>query len=246
MGGADGRRLHEGESSVFQAPADEDAEVFSAAHRSPGDEGSTRSGRKSAEIEGVLHVAQGRGGCNASPGGGARVLSSRHAVVVVVHHHRREVHVPPGGVDQVVAPDGGSVAVAHEDHHGEFRVGELDPRGEGESPPVGPVEGVHRQVVVRPSPASDARDGGGLPAVQPEVGKGTGDGLQDEAVAAAGAPDSGQPVFREVFPTVPGRHDRASLRAERISPGGMRVPSTRLIPLTGMPKSLSRRTSPAA
>ena len=100
---------------------------------------------------------------------GGRGLAAGHAVDLVVEEDAGEVDVAPAGVDEVVAADGGAVAVAGEHHHGEVRAGHLDAGGDRQRPPV---DGVHRaqvDVVGGAAGAADAAHHHGLLALEAQI-----------------------------------------------------------------------------
>src|SRR5207249_653254 len=77
-----------------------------------------------------LHAdAAGRGG-----------LAGGQTVDLVVHHDIQQVHVAAHGVDEVVAADAESVAVAAGHHHGQMVVAHLHPGGHCQ---CASVQGVH-------------------------------------------------------------------------------------------------------
>ena len=71
---------------------------------------------------------------------GRRILPAGHAVDAVVDDDGGQVDVAAGRVDEVIAADGGGVAVAHDHDHLQLGVGQLHPGGEGQGPAVGRVQ----------------------------------------------------------------------------------------------------------
>ena len=157
--------------------------------RAAGDERGSRGARQLADVEGRLGVAvRARLGDVALVRGRAG-LPAGHAVDGVVEHQRREVDVAAGGMDEMVAADGGAVAVAHDDHHVQRWVGHLGAGG-------------HRQArgracsarwssrgrrVMRPA-AADARHHRHLVRVELQREQRVDERPGDDAVGAAGAP----------------------------------------------------------
>ncbi len=140
----------------------------------PGGVGGAGAHGQRGQVEGTVDAAVGGRGGEGAGGRGGRELAAGHAVDVVVEHDHGEVDVPAGGVDQVVAADGGAVAVAGDDDDGELGLGHLDARGEGDGPAMGGVQGVVVHIAGGPGGAADTGDDDHLVAVKPQVGDGLG------------------------------------------------------------------------
>ena len=125
-------------------------------HRAPAHHGGPGGHRQFGNGKGVLQMAVKRGGGLRPIRRGGRILATGHAVDIVVDDDGRQVQVAPGGVDEVVAADGGGVAVPHDHDHLELGVGQLHPGGEGQGPAVGGVQGVEIHVDAHPPGAADA------------------------------------------------------------------------------------------
>ena len=128
-------------------------------------------------------------------GRGGRILAARHAVDIVIDDNRRQVQVAPGRVDEVVAADGGGVAVAHDHDHVKLGVGQLHPGGKGQGPAVGGVERIEIHVHAQAPGAADARDQDDLVLGEAGAVNGPDQGPQDDAVAAPRTPDVGELLF---------------------------------------------------
>ena len=174
-------------------------------HVTPGGKGGAGAGRQERNVKGAVQVAVGGGGGLVAGGGGGGILAAGHAVDVVVEADDREAQVPAGGVDQVVAADGGAVAVTGEDDDVQLGIGHLDARGKGDGPAMGGVDGVEVQIARRAGGAADAGDDDDVVPVK--IGVRVVDQLvqshrhvpHDDAVAAAGAPDVGQVVDTHIL-----------------------------------------------
>ena len=123
----------------------------------------------------------------AEPAGG-RILALRQAVDFVVEQQNLDVHVPPQGVDQVVAADREAVAVAGDDPHLQVGVGEPQAGGERRGAAVDGVEAVGVHVVREAAGAADARDERHLLAWHADRGERLLHLGEDRVVPATGAP----------------------------------------------------------
>jgi hypothetical protein len=56
---------------------------------------------------------------------------ARHAVIEIIDGNEGDVHIAPGGMDQVIAANGNALPVPAMDQHGELRTGQFDPCGKG-------------------------------------------------------------------------------------------------------------------
>jgi len=199
VGRADARDVDDGEALVADALLDERdrlGHVVGAAARGVG---RARAEGEARNVERAVDVAVGRGGAELVARRRGRVLPARHAVDAVVKHDDREADVAPRRVDEVVAADGGHVAVAREDDDLELRPRELDARGKRDGAAVRRVDGVEVEIARRARRAADARDDDRLVAVESKVLDGLRHVAQDDSVAAAGAPDGGQMLRAHVF-----------------------------------------------
>jgi hypothetical protein len=115
-------------------------------------------------------------------------LALGQAVNLVVEQQELAVEVAAQQVHRMVAADTECVAVAGDDPHVEFGIGELDPGRDGRSATVDGVEAVARHVVGKAARAADAADEYGVFARDAKVGHGPLDGFQYGIVAAARAP----------------------------------------------------------
>ncbi len=93
-------------------------------------------------------------------------MPSRHPIVEIVDANDGHVNVAPGSVDEVIAADSDEIAVAAKDHHLELRVGQLEPGGEGDSPPVGGMKGIQLDIASHSPRAADARNDSHLVQIQ--------------------------------------------------------------------------------
>ena len=115
--GTGAHHLDEGESLVFQSGAQDTGQAASGAHGLAGHKVRPRRRCQRAQVEGAFRVAERRGLGELARGGRSGELPAGHAVIVVVYDDRGKVYVATGRVDQVVAADGGPVAVTHERNH---------------------------------------------------------------------------------------------------------------------------------
>ena len=129
----------------------------------------------------------------------------------------------------MVAADGAAVAVAHDRHHRQLRLEELDAGGEGERAPVRALDHVEILVGADAPGTADAVDLSNAVLVKAQVVDGARERRRDGAVAAAGAPDVGQLVDEEVLleHLRGGKHHAISLMRARICSGRGMSPSMR-------------------
>src|ERR1700694_778896 len=91
-------------------------------------------------------------------------------------------------MDQVVAADRQGVAVAGDHPYGQVIAGDRQPGGDGGRAAVNRVQAVGLQVVREPARASDAADEHHVFAAQAQLRQEVANGVEDDVVAAAGAP----------------------------------------------------------
>src|SRR5437899_4019427 len=104
-------------------------EVLLLAAEAAGDEGGAGRQSKGDGIHWRLDVAEWHAlGLHADAAGGGG-LAGRQAVDLVIHHDIEQVHVSPHGMDEVIATNPETVAVATSDEHCEIVVGHLDAGG---------------------------------------------------------------------------------------------------------------------
>jgi hypothetical protein len=79
--------------------------------------GGPSPGDQAAKVEGGLGVALGSGHGEGSLRGSRSDLAAGHPIDVVVGADNRHLQVATGGMDEVIPPDGGQIAIAADDHH---------------------------------------------------------------------------------------------------------------------------------
>ena len=102
-------------------------------------------------------------------------------------------------MDQVIAADRRSVAVAGDDDHVHLRLGHLDAGGKGDGTAVGGMQCVIVHVSCRAGGAADSADDGNPFLGKAHVIDGLADVPHQNAVAAAGAPDVRKAVGTHSF-----------------------------------------------
>ena len=192
------------------------------------------------DVEGGVGVAVGGGGCFGACWGAGGELPAGHAVDVVVHDDVGHVDVASTGVDEVVAADGGAVAVAADEDDVHFRFGHFYAGGKGGGSSVGGVQGAAVHVAGYSGCAADAGYDGGVVFFKMEGVHGADEPFHDDAVAAAGAPDVREFAGTDVLFVVEGHGYLTSLILFSIWSGLMGSPSTRKIPWTGALPSAQR------
>ena len=152
------------------------------------DEPRARSQRERARAQRpVDRPERGRRRARADPAG-RRILALGQAVDLVVEQQDLAVEVAAQHVHRVVAADRQRIAVAGDDPHVEFGIGELDPGRHRRRAAVDGVEAVGRHVIRKAARAADAGDEHGLFARDIEVGHGPLHRFQHRIIAAARAP----------------------------------------------------------
>ncbi len=85
-----------------------------------------------ADIKGRVNIPCHGGNGFHTQRGGRRMLATRHAVGAVVNHHRGDIDVASGGVNEMISTNSHRITITHKDNDFQMRLGELDPRREGE------------------------------------------------------------------------------------------------------------------
>ena len=161
--------------------------------------GSACAGDELVHVEGVLLVAERRGLGDGAVGSGRGALAAGHAVDVVAHHDNGDVNVALRGVDEVVAADTGAVAVAGEDNNLLVGVDGLQTLGLSKSAAVQGVQAVHVNIYGSPGGAADAADKTHFVLADVQLVKDAQEGVDDYAVAAAGAEYERKGLLTDVF-----------------------------------------------
>lgn len=125
-------------------------------------------------------------------GGSGRELTPGHPIDIVVEHHYGKVNVPACGMDQVVAANGGAIAVASDDNNGELGSGHFNTCSKGNGPAVSGMNGVEIHITGSPGRTADTGNDHHFVLLQPQIVDGLGHIPHKDAVAAAGTPDMGQ------------------------------------------------------
>ena len=155
--GAGRQDFDEGEAPSGKGFLDGLGQVARVENGPPGHIGRPRRIGQKRQVERRLGIPQRGGGRFGHARSRCRSLASGHAVVEVVYANHREIHVPPCGMDEMIAADGEQVAVAAEHDHVELRVGQFHARREGNGPAVGGVIGVELDVACRTPRTPDPR-----------------------------------------------------------------------------------------
>ena len=182
-------RFHHRKAGMRQRLLQQVGHLLNVIGRGTGDKGRSGSFREFHHVEFAVNVGIRRGRRDCAAAGKRRMLAAGHAVNPVIHDNRRHFDIAAGGVDEMIPADGERVAVAHRDDHFQFRAAQLDAGRKGERPAMQRVKRMKIHV------AGDARrtaDPGHhhefvfLPA---EVVNRPQQGVQDNAMPAAGAPE---------------------------------------------------------
>ena len=194
--GALAQHLHDSETLMLERLLEDRDHLAHVVGGRPRHEGRPRAEGEPHGVELAVDVAVGRRRRGHPDPGERRVLPSGHAVDAVVHDDRGELDIAPRRVDEMVAPDGQRVAVAH--RYDDVQVGprHLDARGEGQRPSVQRVHGVEVHVpryAGRTADAGHHDEGRGIIA---QIVHAVQHGVEHVPVAAAGAPQ----VRKETFP----------------------------------------------
>ncbi len=153
-----------------------------------GKESSLGADGEFARIERILVGALRRSlGLRATEGAG-RELTLGHAVDTVVEQDQVDVDVTTAGMDEVVATDGGAVAVAGDHPHAEVRVGQLHASGGSGSTTVDAMETIGVHIVGEARGAADAADDNDVFLLLTQLRENVLNGLQDGVVTTTGAP----------------------------------------------------------
>jgi len=129
--GARGDYLHHSEARLEEGPVHRFLQTACVECRPTRDVGRAGGLRQVGDVEWMLQVPPGRG----TGGGTGRRrrahLPAGHAVDEIVGTNHGDVHISPGGMDEVIATDGDQIAVTREDNHLEAVVRQLEPGGKG-------------------------------------------------------------------------------------------------------------------
>ncbi len=125
-------------------------------------------------------------------GGGRRILTAGHAINAVVDDDGGEVEIAAGGMNEMVAADGGGIAIAHDDNDLKLGIGQLDSGGKGERSAVGGMERVEIHVDADPPRTANPGDQDDLVLAVAGAVDGADECPQQDAIAAARAPDMGE------------------------------------------------------
>ena len=129
-------------------------------------------------------------------------------------------------MDEVVAADGRAVAVTHGDKDIEVRIAKGNPGCGRKGTAVRHVHAVDVQVVINTAKAANPADKGHVVLIHFQFSHDSGNGLEHNAVAAAGAPGLRQ-FIKEHIILVGLHYSRPPLTALTTSSGVMRTPSVR-------------------
>ncbi len=205
--------------------------------------GGSRGVGKLCQVEGGLEGAVGVGGGDGASRCGGRGLAAGHGVDHVVDADHLEVDIAPGCVDEVIAADGGEVAIARVHYHLQRWVGELQSSGERNGAAVRGVERIELRVAGYTPGTADSRDYGDLVEVGLGFEQRAREAVDGGSDAAAGTPDVGHAVHAEegldgiggLGLNGDGAHRDASRMAARICSGWCTLPPAWV---TGMTRGL--------
>ena len=108
------------------------------------------------QVKGILIISVLRGyGPGFVRGCGAH-LAAGHAVVEVVYANDGDVQISPGGMNKMIAPDSGNVAVTGNDHHLQIRIGNLEACCKRQRPTVSGMKGIQAEIPGHTARTSDA------------------------------------------------------------------------------------------
>ena len=189
-----------------------------------------------------LLIAERRGGGQPRLRGGRRHLAAGHAVDLVVEHQAGELEIAPAGVDQMIAADRQTIAVAGDDDDMQIGTRQRQAGRIGERPAVRDMEGVGVDIGRQPPGAADAGDDRELVLVDAEIVDRPQQRAQRDAMAATGAEEVRHHLRAEIIADVEvgGGVDEhhaslASAAAQvAISAGVIASPLNRCRPSTGM------------
>ena len=180
--------LGHGDAVVLVRLHEDLAQFFGVDVHATGKEGSLGTNGEFARIERIFVSTLRRSlGLRATEGAG-RELTLGHAVDTVVEQDQVDVDVTTAGVDEVVATDGGAVAVAGDHPHAEVRVGQLHASGGSGGTTVDAMETIGVHVVGEARGAADAADDNDVFLLLTQLRENVLNGLQDGVVTAARAP----------------------------------------------------------
>src|SRR5882724_12001149 len=153
-----------------------------------GDEGGACGYSQGNGINGRFDIAEGHAFRLHADAAGWRRLARGQAVDLVVHDDIEKVHIAAHGVDEMVAADSETVAVAAGHKHGEFMIGELQTSSHGEGTAVQGVHAVGIHVAGEVGGTSDAADGDDVVVRDAQFDEGFLYGRKHAEIAATGTP----------------------------------------------------------
>lgn len=164
-----------------------------------GIERGTGAGHELVHVKRVLLIAERRGLGRGTVGRGRGALTAGHTINVVAHHDDGHVHVALGSVNEMVAADAGTVAVAGEHDNALIRVDRLQALGLRERSAMQSVQAVELQVHRAPGGAADAADERHFIFLYAEFIDRADEAVDYDAVAAAGAEDERKCFLTDIF-----------------------------------------------
>ncbi len=123
------------------------------------------------------------------PRRGGRGLASGHGVEQIVHADDFQIDVAARGVDQMIAADGGKIAVPGIDDHVQLWVGQFETGGKRNRAAVGGMERIEFDVARHASGTADAGDQGERLQIDFRFDEGAGERVHGGANAASWTPD---------------------------------------------------------
>src|SRR5579875_449203 len=180
--------LDQSRSAVVMGPPERLHHVLAVHVMGPGHEAGIGPERQAHGVEGGVEGPEGGGLGDLAHLGGGRVLALGEAVDLVVEQQDREVHVPPQGVDEVVAPYRQGIPVTADDPHVEVGAGQGQAGGDGRGTPVDGVHPVGPHVVGEAGGTPDAGDEDRALPPDVELGQQHLHGGEDRVVPATRAP----------------------------------------------------------
>ena len=88
---------------------------------------------------------------------GGRILTTGHAVDGVVDDDGSQIEIAASRMNKVVATNGRGIAIAHNRHHLQARLGQLDAGGKGQGAAMGGMESVEVEIGGHAAGTADAR-----------------------------------------------------------------------------------------
>ncbi len=122
--------------------------------------------------------------------GCGRHLPAGHSVNEIIGYDRSDVHVPAGGVDEVIPADVGAIAVPHDGDDFQVGPGDFDSGGHRQCASMDRVDDVGFAIKYGLPRAADSPDHDDPAGIQLKMRKGPQEGIEDHSIATSGTPAS--------------------------------------------------------